>query len=62
MIVEKNKGPTKFGIANLGNTCYQNAGLQLLRSIPELNTLIKNCAGGESTEQRTTTFLGAALR
>lgn len=33
--------PQRYGLVNINNTCYMNAAIQLLRSIPELNQELK---------------------
>lgn len=33
--------PTRYGLANIGNTCYINAAIQMLRSVPEFVSLLK---------------------
>ena len=42
MEVETGQVPQRYGLVNCGNTCYMNAAIQLLRSIPELNRELKN--------------------
>lgn len=40
------KSPT--GLINLGNTCYANASIQALRSLPELRTALDSYGGAQS--------------
>lgn len=37
---DSTKIPQRYGLVNIKNTCYMNAAIQLLRSIPEFNQLI----------------------
>ena len=34
----------RYGFVNIGNTCYMNAGLQMLRSVPQFKDLLNNLA------------------
>ena len=41
-IEEPLKIPQRYGLVNIGNTCYMNSAIQLLRSIPELNQVVRS--------------------
>lgn len=38
------------GLTNLGNTCYLNATVQCLKTVPELRDALKNFSGGLATD------------
>lgn len=42
MEIEEARKPTRFGILNVGNTCYMNSSLQFLRSVPEIKKMVKS--------------------
>ena len=32
----------RYGFVNIGNTCYMNAGLQMLRSVPQFKNILQS--------------------
>lgn len=41
-MIEEPKRQERFGLTNIGNTCYMNASIQFLRSVPAIDKLIRN--------------------
>ena len=40
-MIEEPKKQEKFGLVNIGNTCYMNSSIQFLKSVPKINSLIR---------------------
>lgn len=42
MDIEEPKKVERFGLVNIGNTCYMNASIQFLKSVPQLDRMIRD--------------------
>lgn len=49
-MIEEPKRQERFGLTNIGNTCYMNASIQFLKSVPSINKLIRNSNHGSVFE------------
>lgn len=41
-MIDEPKKVERFGLTNIGNTCYMNASIQFLKSVPKINNLIRS--------------------
>lgn len=41
MVIEEPKKVERFGLVNIGNTCYMNASIQFLKSVPAIDRMIR---------------------
>ena len=62
-VEESGQIPQRYGLVNINNTCYMNAAIQLLRSIPELNKELRNFPNpqGQNIEKLLVKFLGSVF-
>ena len=42
IMIDEQKREERYGLTNIGNTCYMNASIQFLKSVPKINQLIRN--------------------
>lgn len=63
-MIEEPKRQERFGLTNIGNTCYMNASIQFLRSVPAIDKLIRNAklSNNNSKEQAIVLTLSSAIK
>jgi ubiquitin C-terminal hydrolase len=59
--IDEPKKQERFGLTNIGNTCYMNAAIQFLRSVPKINQFIRNIKPISSQTGRKEQAIGISL-
>jgi ubiquitin carboxyl-terminal hydrolase 14 len=59
--IDEAKKQERFGLINIGNTCFMNASIQFLKSVPKINQLIHSLKLDNSNLNRKEQGVGLAL-